>query len=409
MLWEILQEKITETPEEILGSLYSKNDIPKQQKRYQSVLEKFQKNFLPQATSEIKLFSTAGRTEILGNHTDHNLGKVLAGSINLDLIAVVSPRTDKCIRLVSEGFGEQVLHFDSPEELLPQKNPAGSSLDLLRGIVSIFIREGVDVNGFDAQTQSEVLGGSGLSSSAAFEIFIATVLNELYHDNGFSSLKLAQIAQESERLFFGKPCGLMDQVACGHGGIVGIDFAPDEQKEVAILPLAPPPFLDDYQLFIIDTGGSHADLTDDYAAIGSEMRSVAEYFQQESCRFVSEKDFFQELPKIKKRLNNDRSLLRVIHFFQENKRVEKALLALQKNKREDFFQQVRSSGISSLTLLQNGYSNEREQGVPLTLALCETVLKKEGQNDYAMRLHGGGFGGTIQLYVPKYFSHIFIF
>jgi len=344
---------------------------------------------------EISLFSVPGRSELSGNHTDHNGGCVIATSVDLDIIAAASPREDGIIRLKSEGFPEDTV--DINEYTTPRESDHGRSSALIAGIADGFRKKGYNVGGFDAYTVSNVLKGSGLSSSAAFEVMIGNILNHLYNGGKIDNVEIAKLAQYSENVFFGKPCGLMDQVACAVGGIVAIDFAD------ASAPVIESVGFDlteaGYRLCIVDTGGSHADLTDDYAAIPREMKAVAAEFGKKRLRETSEFAVIASIPTLREKLG-DRAVLRALHFFNENKRVINQTAALKAGDVEGFFKGVKESGHSSACYLQNAYSvkDVKSQGVSLAVNLAENFLA--GKNG-AARLHGGGFAGTVQVFVPS--------
>ncbi len=358
--------------------------------RYISLLEEHSKLFDREGAT---LFSTAGRSELGGNHTDHNLGRVLAATINLDTIAAVSLREDNRVVLVSEGYPSVEIDLASLEMVEEEKNTTEA---LLRGIAFAFKERGIAIGGWQANTTSRVLKGSGLSSSAAIEVLCGTIFNHLFNEDKLTPIELAIIGQFSENHYFGKPSGLMDQVACANGGIVSIDF-----KDAAHPVVTPVPFSFEqygYHLVIVDTGGNHADLTPEYAAVPKEMRQVASFFGKQNLREVEHAAFAKGLPKLRKQLDNDRSLLRASHFFAENERVSAMLEALKKEDIQSYLAQVRLSGESSFCFLQNLYptTNPREQGLSLAIAMSKEVLGDEA----TVRVHGGGFAGTIQAYVP---------
>ncbi len=369
-------------------------DTDKQYKRIEKLVEAFkQQNFGD--TANVALFSTPGRTEMAGNHTDHNLGEVIAASVELDLLGIIKPRTDNLVKLYSLEFGMIELDLDSLEMREDEKE---SSTSLIRGIAARMQALGGNSGGFEGVTQSNVLSGSGLSSSATFEIFIGTIFNHFYNKDSFSLVELAQIAQFAENKYFGKPCGLMDQLACAFGGIIHIDFQDPITPQIEQLGL--PPFLEDeYQLVIIDTGADHAQLTDAYAAIPAEMLLIAAYFNKKSCREISKDQFYQSLKDLRSHLQNDRAILRVMHFLDENERVKMLKNNLVNNRASDFFSLVKESGYSSYQYLQNVLHtiDHREQSVGLYLGMCAQFLSSQG----AFRVHGGGFAGTIQAYVAK--------
>jgi galactokinase len=372
-------------------SLYGLNfDESDMDDRYVSLLETHTALF---SNKEAMLFTTAGRSELGGNHTDHNLGKVLAATINLDTIAAVSKRTDRKVVLISEGYPAVEVDLSNLEKVPSEENTTHA---LVRGIAAAFVQRGLTVGGWEANTTSRVLKGSGLSSSAAVEILCGTIFNHLYNSDVLTPVELALIGKFSENEYFGKPSGLMDQVACANGGIVGIDF-----EDAANPIVTPVPFSfgqHGYALAIVDTGGNHADLTPEYASVPREMRLVAAQFGKENLREISKEEFEAKLPELRTMLNNDRALLRAIHFYNENERVTSMIDALQTNDFPTYLSLVKASGESSFCFLQNLYptTNPREQGLSLALAMTATIL---GDQSIA-RVHGGGFAGTIQAYVP---------
>lgn len=376
---------------EVYPHLYAKRyELNEMDARYISLLESHAKLF---KTDNAKLFSTAGRSELGGNHTDHNLGKVLAATINLDTIAAVSPRDDNRVVLVSEGYPSVEIDLASLEMVEEEKNTTEA---LLRGIAFAFKERGIAIGGWQANTTSRVLKGSGLSSSAAIEVLCGTIFNHLFNNDRLSPIELAIIGQFSENHYFGKPSGLMDQVACANGGIVSIDFK--DAKNPIVTPV---PFSFEkhgYHLVIVDTGGNHADLTPEYAAVPMEMRLVASFFGKKNLREIEATTFAAALPELRKQLANDRALLRAIHFFGENDRVSAMLSALKREDMQTFLSNVRSSGESSFCFLQNLYPSTYPQEQGLSLAIA---MSKEALGDSAtVRVHGGGFAGTIQAYVP---------
>lgn len=373
-------------------SLYGKEYIEKDMdSRFLSLVEAHRNLF---GSTSPMLFSSSGRTEIAGNHTDHNLGKVIGATVNLDTIAAVSLNDDNKIRLLSEGFTEAVINVDELEMREEEKN---SSISLLRGIAATFKKRGYRIGGFNANTTTRVLRGSGLSSSAAIEVLIGEILNSLFNDDTIQTEEIAKIGQIAENTYFGKPSGLLDQICSAHGGIVGIDFKDNDN------PIITPVQIDfndfGYNMIITDTKGSHADLTDEYASIPPDMRSVAKYFGKKNLREVEYESFINNIPSLREYIKNDRAILRAYHFFKENDRVSKMIQELKDNKIDSFLKNVRDSGLSSFRFLQNVYpsSMPKTQGLSVALALSEEILSAEG----ATRVHGGGFAGTIQAYVPE--------
>lgn len=343
---------------------------------------------------EVTLYSVAGRSELSGNHTDHNHGCVIAASIDLDIIAVVSPTEGTTIRIKSEGFPEDVV--DHAVFSTPDPARFGRSDAIIAGMVAGFKKNGHAVGGFDAYTTSSVLKGSGLSSSAAFEDMVGNILNHLYNGGKVSNVEIAMLSQYAENVFFGKPCGLMDQVACAVGGIVAIDFGNPakpmiEQVNFDLTGAG-------YNLCIVNTGGNHADLTGDYASVPAEMKAVAAHFGKTVLREVPEEDVIREIPVLREKVG-DRAILRALHFYAENNRVAVQKQALLDGDLDCFFAGVLSSGRSSFCYLQNVYTtkNVREQGLSLALCLAERYLSGKRA---AWRVHGGGFAGTVQAFVP---------
>ena len=339
---------------------------------------------------EVMLLSVPGRSELAGNHTDHNHGRVIASSIDLDMIAVASPREDGVIHMDSEGFEPLTVTPAMTEQ--PDEALFGTSTSLVAGMVHGLRESGYAVGGFDAVATSDVLRGSGLSSSAAYEVMIGTILNHLYNDGKVDALTIAKLAQKAENVFFGKPCGLMDQCACAIGGIVALDFADPTSPVVDAIPFDLTAA--GYALCIVDTGGNHADLTPDYAAVPAEMKAVAAALGKNVLRETDEAEVRAILPMLRRNFG-DRAVLRTLHFFKENERVTDMQSALHDGRLEDYFAGVRASGRSSFCYLQNVYTtvNVKEQGLSLALCLCDELPTA------AHRVHGGGFAGTVQAYV----------
>lgn len=372
--------------------IYGSAALETQKARYLHAVEEFEK--LYGADREAALYSVAGRSELSGNHTDHNHGCVIAASIDLDIIAVASPSAGSVIRVKSEGFPEDVVDFGVYNAPNPARYEKSDSL--IAGMVAGFLKEGLAVGGFDAYTTSNVLKGSGISSSAAFEDMIGNILNYVYNDGKVSNVEIAKLAQYAESRFFGKPCGLMDQMACAVGGIIAIDFrdpsAPVIEQTDFDLSAA------GYNLCIVNTGGNHADLTGDYASVPAEMKSVAAYFGKEVLRDTDENAVLAAIPALREKVG-DRAILRALHFFAENRRVAAQKAALKAGDLDTFLANVIASGRSSFCYLQNVYTtkNVSEQGLSLALCLAERVLSGKRA---AWRVHGGGFAGTIQAFVP---------
>ena len=368
-----------------------------QKERYIKAIERFTE--LYPAREEISVFSAPGRTEIGGNHTDHQHGCVLAAAVQLDAIAVVSFHEEGVIRIHSEGYGSFSVELS---DLTVQAEEKGSKA-IVRGIVSRFSEMGVLVGGFDVYSTSDVLAGSGISSSAAFETLIGTVIDLHYNDGKAGAVEIAKIGQYAENVYFGKKCGLMDQMASSLGGLVFIDFDDTESPKVDS-------FSFDFEqagycICVTDTGGNHVNLTPDYVAVRSEMEEIAAQFGKEYLRQVDEEEFYRDLPKLRK-ICSDRAVLRAAHFFGDNRRAREETEALRANDIGRFLFLVRESGDSSANLLQNLYSASvpKEQGIPLGIMVSKRVLGEKG----AVRVHGGGFAGTIQAFVPLELTEAYV-
>ncbi|MDR0951372.1 MAG: galactokinase [Oscillospiraceae bacterium] len=339
------------------------------------------------------LFSVPGRIEVSGNHTDHQRGHVLAAAVTLDAVAVASANDENTIRVYSEGFGEIKVSLDN---LNPLAAESGSSAALIRGITARFREMGYKVGGLDAYVSSDVLPGSGMSSSAAFEVLVGAIINGLYNAENIDPVTLAQIGQYAENVYFGKPSGLMDQCACAVGGFCAIDFTNPDAPVVESVPCEIGSF--GYTLCLIDAGGSHANLTDEYAAIPAEMRSVAAYFGKDVLSQVSRAEFEAALCGGLRGSVSDRAILRALHFFNEDFRAVEQAKALRVGDFDAFLRGVRESGRSSMNLLQNVYpsGNINERSLSLAFAVCEDILGDSG----AWRMNGGGFAGTVLVFVP---------
>ena len=374
-----------------LLSLYGESDLAAQKARYLAALSAFEALY---GEREAGIYSVSGRSELSGNHTDHNHGCVVAASINLDIIAIAAATDDGVIRVKSEGFDEDVVDVTAYTEPVTEK--FGTSESIIAGMCAGFRKNGHKVGGFCAYTTSSVLKGSGLSSSAAFEDMIGNILNHIYNNGTVDNVEIAMLAQYAENKFFGKPCGLMDQVACASGGIVAIDFADTDHPKIDKLTFDITAA--GYNLCIVNTGGNHADLTEDYASVPAEMKKVASFFGKNYLRELSIKEILANAKALREACG-DRAILRAIHFFNENERVAAQKQALMDGDLDRFFAGVRSSGLSSFCYLQNVYTtkNVSEQGLSLALAVAEEFL---ADKKAAWRVHGGGFAGTIQAFVP---------
>jgi len=365
----------------------------KQRSRYEELAGFYKEKF---GEHELHFFSTPGRTEIGGNHTDHNYGRVLAGSISLDSVAVAAENDSDRVRVYSVGY-------DTPFEvdlamLEPGKDEYGTTTSLIRGIAARLKDLGYKIGGFNAYLTSDVLPGSGLSSSASIEVLIGNIISSLFNDDQIPPEVLAMTGQYAENNFFGKPCGLMDQVACAMGGIVTIDFR--DPKDPQIRKVDFDFAAQDYSMIVVDTGGTHADLTDDYASVPTEMKSVAEALGSPVCREIELQELMSRMGELREK-TGDRAVLRALHFLGDNERVTKQVAALENDDFKAFLGMITDSGNSSYKRLQNIYSpgNVGEQGVALALALTENFLEEIGEG--ACRVHGGGFAGTIQIFLPN--------
>lgn len=375
---------------ERLIHLYGNRDgmLVSQTARYINLLKRHEEHF-NSADHPVLLISAPGRTEIGGNHTDHNRGKVLAAAVNLDTVAAVSARDDMQVNLHSEGYPAITLDLN---DLEPHAGEKGATASLIRGVAARMAQLSYKIGGFDAVVTSSVSSGSGLSSSAAFEVMTCAILDKLY--NGWSiDYKLrAQICQYAENVFFGKPSGLLDQMASSTGGLVHIDFKTDDPM---VKPLNYDFAKKGYALVVVGTGGSHADLTDAYASIPAEMKAVAAFFGEEYLRRVRPEQIIQELPRLHGKVS-DRAIMRAMHFFKENQRVVQQVEALEKDDLDSFFTEIIASGRSSFMYLQNVFASPEEQSLSLALCLAEDKLTGKG----AWRVHGGGFAGTTLNFVP---------
>jgi len=377
--------------DETLTYLYGAAQLERARNRCEDVLSGFAKAFdaAPEA-----LFSAPGRTELGGNHTDHQHGRVLAAGVDLDILAAVSPNQSGMIRVQSQGYPLIVVDL---AELTPKAEEVNTSAALIRGVAARMSALGCPLQnvGLDAYMISDVPGGSGLSSSAAFEVLIGTILNNLFWGGKCSPVEIAQIGQYAENVFFGKPCGLMDQTASSVGGVVAIDFADTANPVVEAIALDLT--ANGYALCILDSGADHADLTGEYAAITNELKAVCRCFGKEYLRDVPEADFLAALPQVREAAG-DRGALRAFHIYAENRRAQQEAQALRDNNFDAFLRLVRDSGRSSAMYLQNVVPTGQtvNQELMLTIALCENLLAERG----AVRVHGGGFGGTAQAFVP---------
>lgn len=373
--------------------LYGSDQEALQIRRYGQLLKKYEEFF---GGEEAQLFSAPGRTEIGGNHTDHNHGRVLAAAVNLDAIAVAAPTNNDLVTIYSDRYPDP---FEvSLRDLAPHKNEERTTSALIRGIAARFQALGYAIGGFNACLSSNVMIGSGLSSSACLEVLLGTIMNVFYNEGKLPALELARIGQYAENVYFKKPCGLMDQITCALGGIVAIDF--EDPGKPAIKKINFDFAAHQHSVVVLNTGRSHADLTDDYAAIPAEMKSVAGRLGKKVCRDISLKNVIDHCRELRAQVG-DRALLRALHFLHENQRVVRQVETLEMGDFASFLALVRASGNSSWKWLQNCTSPQdpTEQSIALALALTEDFLKEE--NSGACRVHGGGFAGTIQVFLPE--------
>ncbi len=379
----------------VLGLSVPEERLPAERERYARAVDEFASIY---GDGDISLYSVGGRSEISGNHTDHNHGRVIAASVNLDILAVAKKTDDGTVRIKSEGFPEDVVEFSAVAE--PDDAKYFTSAAIIAGMEKAFLNAGYNVGGFDAYTTSNVLKGSGISSSAAFEVMVGNILNYLYNDGRVSNVEIAKMSQFAENEYFGKPCGLMDQTACAVGGFITIDFAdptsPVIEKMDFDLTAA------GYRLCIVNTGGNHADLNEDYASVPAEMKRVARELGvgvlRETSREALDRLLSEGGDEIREKLG-DRAIMRAYHFFAENERVSAQVDALRRGDIDGFKSGVTASGNSSFKYLQNVYTtkNVREQGLSLALCLTEEFLRDKNG---VCRVHGGGFAGTIQAFIP---------
>lgn len=385
---KIIEEIKNGQADDLLTDIYVDSSLLETQKtRYINAINKFISLY---GDKEVEVFSAPGRSEVSGNHTDHQHGEVLAAAINLDIIAITAPKEGE-VKVLSDDYDLKAVSID---DLDKKEEEIGTSEGLIRGTLARFKELGLHIGGIEAYMTSEVLQGSGLSSSAAFEVMIGTVLSGLYNDMTVSPVLIAQIGQYTENNYFGKPCGLMDQCASSVGALIHIDFKDNDHPVVEKVDVDFSSF--HHSLCIVDVHASHADLTDDYAAIPTEMKEVAHFFGKDFLREVTEEEFKAHIPELREKMS-DRCVIRALHFFKEDARVEEAVNALKNNDFNTFKAVIKQSGDSSYKYLQNIYSNhdETNQAVSIALGLSEDILADKG----VCRVHGGGFAGTIQAFV----------
>lgn len=376
--------------EKLLDVYGDERKVAQQRERYVQAVKRFTERF---GENDAIVFSAPGRSEIGGNHTDHQHGEVLAASINLDTIGVACKAYDGKVVIVSDDYADIVVDVT---DLVLKEPEKGTSTALVKGVLAGLKESRYEIGGFRAYVTSEVLIGAGLSSSAAYETLIGTMISGLYNDMSIDPVKIAMVGQFAENVYFGKPCGLMDQMACSVGNLVHIDFRDPQKPVVEKVEFDMNKY--GYSLCITDTKGSHADLTDDYAAVPKEMKDVAACFGKEFLIDVTEKELLAQMAEVRSKCG-DRAVLRALHFLNENVRVQKEVKALEEGDADAFFALVKESGDSSYKYLQNVYSNHdiEHQNVSLALALSDMYLAEKGVS----RVHGGGFAGTIQAFVKN--------
>lgn len=389
---DTMKQLESESAEKLLAELYGEEAVEEQKKRYKDLVESFQKKF---PEEDIFLFSSPGRTEISGNHTDHNYGKVLAGSINLDCVGVAAKNNSRKVSIVSETYNQSfVIDLD---DLSPSEKKAGT-IDLVKGLLKGFLEKGYEIGGFNAYVTSNVISAAGVSSSASFEMLICSILNTFFNHGTMDVVAYSHIGKYSENVYWDKASGLLDQMACAVGGLITIDFKNPEAPVVEKIDFD---FSSqNHSLIIVNTGKGHADLSADYSSVPAEMKKVAQFFGREVCAQITEEEVISQLQEVRE-YAGDRSVLRALHFFEENKRVEAEVLALKENRFEDFLKNITASGNSSWKWLQNCFTNSsfQEQGITVALALTELFIEEKKRG--ACRVHGGGFAGVIMAMLPK--------
>ncbi len=381
----------SEKSRKLLAALYGEEAVKENVERYQDLIKNYQKKF---SEDDVMLFTSPGRTEISGNHTDHNHGKVLAGSINLDCVGVAAKNNSRKVNIVSETYNQSfVIDLD---DLSPSDKKTGT-IDLVKGLLEGFLEAGYEIGGFNAYITSSVISAAGVSSSASFEMLLCSILNTFFNNGRMDTVTYAHIGRFSENRYWDKASGLLDQMACAVGGLITIDF-----KDPAV-PVVEKIDFDlsshNHSLIIVNTGKGHADLSADYSSVPKEMKKVAEYFGKEVCAEITKEEVIDHLSEVRE-YAGDRSVLRALHFFEENKRVDAQVEALKENRFEDFLKNITASGNSSWKWLQNCFTNTsyQEQGITVALALTELFLAEKKQG--ACRIHGGGFAGVIMTVLP---------
>lgn len=388
----IMKQLKSQASRSLMETLYGADAVDENIARYQHLAEKFTEVF---GDGEVLMFSAPGRTEISGNHTDHNHGKVLAGSINLDCVCAAAVNHKPEVNIVSETFGQD---FTIDLNDLEPSGTNSGTIDLVKGLIRGFQEYGYEVGGFNAYVTSNVIASAGVSSSAAFEMLLCSIMNKFFNESQVSTVSYAHIGKYAENVYWAKASGLLDQMACAVGGLITIDFVEPSIPKVEQIDFD---FASqNYSLIIVQTGRGHEDLSEDYSSVPNEMKKAAAYFGQEVCAQITERQVIDNLAKIRE-FAGDRAVMRALHFFEENKRVDEEVKALKENRFEDFLQNITASGNSSWKWLQNCYtnSNYQEQGISIALALTELFIAEKQKG--ACRIHGGGFAGVIMTMLPN--------
>ena len=389
---DTIQMLESEKSRKLMTALYGEAAVDANIERYQNLVKSFQKKF---AEEDVTLFSSPGRTEISGNHTDHNHGKVLAGSINLDCVGVAAKNNSSKVHIISETFNQSFI-IDL-NDLSPSDKKAGT-IDLVKGLLQGFKESGYEVGGFNAYITSNVISAAGVSSSASFEMLLCSILNTFFNEGRMDTVAYAHIGKYSENVYWDKASGLLDQMACAVGGLITIDFL--EPASPVVEKIDFDFSSQNHSLIIVNTGKGHADLSADYSSVPIEMKKVAEFFGKEVCAEITEEEVIGHLAEVRE-YAGDRSVLRALHFFEENKRVEAEVKALKEGRFSDFLNNITASGNSSWKWLQNCFTNSayQEQGITVALALTEIFIA--GKQRGACRVHGGGFAGVIMAMLPN--------
>ena len=389
---DTIQMLESEKSRKLMTALYGEAAVDANIERYQNLVKSFQKKF---AEEDVTLFSSPGRTEISGNHTDHNHGKVLAGSINLDFVGVAAKNNSSKVHIISETFNQSFI-IDL-NDLSPSDKKAGT-IDLVKGLLQGFKESGYEVGGFNAYITSNVISAAGVSSSASFEMLLCSILNTFFNEGRMDTVAYAHIGKYSENVYWDKASGLLDQMACAVGGLITIDFL--EPASPVVEKIDFDFSSQNHSLIIVNTGKGHADLSADYSSVPIEMKKVAEFFGKEVCAEITEEEVIGHLAEVRE-YAGDRSVLRALHFFEENKRVEAEVKALKEGRFSDFLNNITASGNSSWKWLQNCFTNSayQEQGITVALALTELFIA--GKQRGACRVHGGGFAGVIMAMLPN--------